>query len=393
MAGKRGNGEGTIYQRKDGRWVAKYTTGFHPATGKQVQKSIYGKTRSEVSRKLREVVKSIDDGSYVQPNQWTLSQWLETWQRDYLNDVKPYTKKSYETQARVHIIPALGRNKLMAITAPMLQRFYNDLFEGQKDKPGLSAKTVRNIHGVLHRALKQAVAIGLLRVNPADACTMPRVVKKEIMPMDEAQMKRFLEAIKGHRLENLYKVDLFTGMRQGELLALQWNRIDFERGTITIDRQLQREKSKGGKYYLAPLKNNKPRILVSPAIVMAALKDERRKQLEHRLVAGTAWDEGAFMDFVFTNALGGHLAIFTSYIEFKRIVRAAGMPEVRFHDLRHTYATSALRSGNDIKSVQEDLGHHSAAFTMDTYAHVTESMKRVNADRMQAFIMGLTKDQ
>lgn len=147
------------------------------------------------------------------------------------------------------------------------------------------------------------------------------------------------------------------------------------------------------KDYLAPLKNNKPRIIVPPSIVMAALKDERRKQLEHRLVAGAAWDEGAFMDFVFTNGLGGHLAIFTSYIEFKRIVKSAGMPEVRFHDLRHTYATSALRPGNDIKSVQEDLGHHSAAFTMGTYAHVTESTKRANADRMQAFIMGLTKGQ
>lgn len=126
---------------------------------------------------------------------------------------------------------------------------------------------------------------------------------------------------------------------------------------------------------------------------MSALKDERRRQLESRLRAGDAWEEGGFGGLVFTDALGKHLAIFTTYIEFKRIVKSTGMPEARFHDLRHTYATSALRSGNDIKSVQEDLGHHSAAFTMDTYAHVTESMKRANADRIQQLINSLSESK
>ena len=222
--------------------------------------------------------------------------------------------------------------------------------------------------------------LGYLRSNPSDACTLPRVVRKEIHPLADDEIKRFLEAIKGHRYENLFLVDLFTGMRQGEILGLQWSCVDFEDGTITIDKQLY-QPPKGGTYTFETLKNNKSRTLTPAPLVMQAL---------NRLRAGSGWDEGQCPGLVFTNEIGGHLAHGTIYTHFKAVAKQCGVPEVRFHDLRHSFAVASLRSSDDVKTVQENMGHHTAAFTLDNYGHVTEQMKGESANRMEAFIQGLT---
>lgn len=376
-------GGGTIRKRSDGRWEARFTTGRDPGTGKQIQKSVYGATQSEVRKKLQQATTSIDEGVYIQPSKLTVAAWLDIWVAEYLGGIKPSTAFLYSEQIRLYIKPALGAVKLDALNAHTIQGFYNALGRDRDGKKPLSPKSVKNIHGILHRALQKAVAIGYLRFNPSEACTLPRIEKKEITPLDEGQMTVFLQAIKGHRFENLFTVALFTGIREGEILGLMWNCVDLENGTIRIDKQLKREQKKGGAYYLAPPKNDKPRTITIAPWVTALLKSHRAKQAENRLKAGPAWEDNGL---VFPNELGEFLSYRTVYDSFKRVVDKIGCPTVRFHDLRHSYAVASIRSGDPIKTVQENLGHATAAFTLDIYGHVTDQMKQDSAQRMEGFI-------
>lgn len=376
-------GSGTIRQRKDGRWEARYTVGRDPGTGKQVQRSVYGATQQEVRKKLAQLTVEIDSGIYKEPCKMKVGEWLDIWVADYLGGVKPATAFLYGEQIRIHIKPALGSVKLEALTTPAIQRFYNQLGMEREGKAGLSPKTVKNIHGILHEALQQACKVGYIRFNPSDACTLPRVEKKEIRPLDEEQITAFLKAIEGHRHEILYKVALFTGMREGELLGLMWDCVDFEKGVVTVKRQLRREQKKGGTYYITTPKNDKPRTIAPAPWVMKLLRAQRSRQAEQRLKAGPLWEDSGM---VFTNETGGYLSYRTVYDCFKRVVAQIGAPATRFHDLRHTFAVASLRAGDDIKTVQGNLGHHTAAFTLDVYGHVTEQMKEDSAQRMEAYI-------
>ena len=376
-------GAGTIRQRKDGRWEARYTVGRDPGTGKQVQRSVYGATQQEVRKKLAQLTAALDAGTYKEPCKMTVGQWLDIWAADYLGGVKPFTVVSYTGHIKNHIKPALGSVKLEALNAHTIQAFYNSLGAEREGKPGLSPKTVKNVHGVLHKALQQAVKIGYLRFNPADACELPRAVRKELKPLDEEQSKAFLKAIQGHRYEMLYTVTLFTGMREGEALGLMWECVDFKKGTILINKQMQREKKKNGQYLLVPTKNGKSRTITPAPWVMKLLRTQRAKQAEQQLRAGPMWKDSGL---VFTNELGHHLAIHTVYKDFKQIAASIGCPDARFHDLRHSYAVAAIRSGDDIKTVQGNLGHATAAFTLDVYGHVTDQMKRESAARMESYI-------
>ncbi|MCL2747807.1 MAG: site-specific integrase [Oscillospiraceae bacterium] len=380
-------GGGTIRKRKDGTWEARYTLPRDPGTGKQVQKSIYGKTQKEVAQKLRQVAKDIYDGVHFEPSRLNVGQWLDIWLAEYIGNVKPFTVASYNTQVNVHIKPELGATKLSALTTHNIQVFYNTLQRGKDEKAGLSPKTIKNIHGVLHKALAQAVKFNYIKFNPSDACTLPRWERKEIKPLEGAEVSAFLKAIDGHKYETVYTVTLFTGMRQGEALGLTWPCVDFERGTILINRQLQKEKKKGGHYQLVTIKNDKARCITPPPSIMKALRKHQRTQMEWQLKAGEVW--GNDMNLVFTNEVGGHLAHFTVYKQFKDIVSALKLSEARFHDLRHSYAVAALESGIDVKTVQENLGHHAAAFTLDVYGHVSERMKQESAARMEAYISGV----
>ena len=173
-------------------WQGRYTEGFDPGTGKQIQRSITGKTQKEVAQKLKQVTLDIDNGVYHAPCKLTLAQWLEIWSKTYLGGVKPRTAHIYKSDIRLHILPALGAVWLETLNAPMIQTFYNAMGEPSEQNPeGLSAKTVKNVHGVLHKALQQAVLIGYLRYNPADACILPRIERKKIKPFDDAQITRF----------------------------------------------------------------------------------------------------------------------------------------------------------------------------------------------------------
>lgn len=364
-------------------WEARYTEGYDLGTGKQIQRSITGKTQKEVAQKLKAATAAIDEGTYTAPCKMTVGEWLDIWSVDYLSAVKPSTVCAYKATINTHLKPGLGAVRMDALSTHAIQEFYNRLGKPSKEAKEVSPKTVKNIHGVLHKALQQAVANGFLRFNPTDACILPRIEKKQITPLDEKQIADFLLAIRGHQFEYLFIVTLFTGMREAEVLGLTWDCVDFKTGVITINKQLQRVRGGKGEYRLASTKNSKVRkVTLAPSIV-SVLQSVRELQFENRMRYGEAWEDTGF---VFTNELGQHLKIHTVYKNFKAIVKALGCPDVRFHDLRHSYAVVSIKSGDDIKTVQENLGHATAAFTLDIYGHVTDQMKRESAARMEQFI-------
>ena len=323
----------------------------------------------------------------MEPSKLTVSQWLRIWQEEYLGSVKQATYASYDAHIRNHLIPYIGAVKLEALKPHQIQALYNKQLVSEENPDGLSAKSIKNLHGVLHKALKQAVLLGYLRTNPADSCVLPRIEKKEVSFLEEEQVGALLKAIVGHPFEDVYKVTLFTGLRQGEVLGLTWDCVDFKSGTLTISKQLQKEKKKGGQYRLVSCKTDKVRRISPAPSVMDILKQQFRKQSEARLLAGSFWDNE--WNLVFTNEAGGHLCHHTVYKHFKSIVQEIGIPETRFHDMRHTFAVISLQNGDDIKTVQANVGHSTAAFTLDVYGHVSQRMQKESANRMQRYIDGL----
>jgi integrase len=394
-------GAGSIRQRKDGTWEGRYTVGRDPGDGHQIQKSVYGKTQQEVRRKLSKATASIDAGTYMEPSKMTFGQWLDVWLKEYCIAVKPRTLISYESAVNYRIKPALGHVRLCKLRPPMIQKFINDALRGTlKGRKGavknfkhddsralvpLSKKTVFGFYGIIHEALQQAVKVGYIPMNPCSGCTPPKKGKPEIHPFDEQQTRDFLQAVKGDDYEILFKVDLFTGLRAGEILGLPWASVDFESGTVRIYRQLQRQ---GKVFRFAPPKNGKERTIVPAPFVMDLLRQQRILQNKWKLIAGPAWEETGL---VFTNQLGGHLKPQTVYLHFKAAAAKIGLPKERFHDLRHTYAVASIRAGDDPKTVSGNLGHASVAFTLDVYGHVTGDMKKDSSDRMQEYIEKLKK--
>ena len=371
-------------------WEGRITTGRNPGTGRQLQRSVSGKSQKEVREKLQAIAVELNNGTYREPTKMTLAQWLYIWASTYLGGVKPRTVEIYSSDIRLYIKPALGAVRLEALRTHTIQQFYNQLTAGTNGKRGLSAKTVKNIHGVLHHALNQAVANGLLRSNPADACILPRVEKKELKPLDEDDISRFLSAIEGSPYEDIFLVTLFTGLREGEVLGLTWDCVNFECGTLLINKQIQLHQEKGMKAYaLVSPKNGKSRTVAAAPSVIERLKHRRAAQAEQQLLAGPLWDNPD--NLVFTDPSGKHLTKPTVYRAFKKAVASIGRPDARFHDLRHSYAVAALRSGDDVKTVQSNLGHATAAFTLDVYGHVTDKMKQESAARMEKFIQSVSK--
>lgn len=387
--GRAANGMGSLRQKTvkgNTYWVGRFSV-RDSETGKLKQHSVSGKNKTEVEKRLRKALVEAEEGTYVEPSKMTVGQWLDIWLETYLSSVRPYTVLSYTQHVNNHIKPALGEIRLDKLHTHSIQQFYNRLGMANGDKPGLSPKTVQNIHGVLHKALQQAVKIGYLRINASDACELPRAEKTEIKPLSEEEIQTFMKTIKGHKFETVFLVLMFTGIRRGEVCGLTWDHVNFERNTIYINRQLQQIPGQSGVFQLTPTKSGKGRTITAAAFVMDALRQYKVQQTEARLKAGPDWqDEG----FVFTNHLGRHLSPNTVYNNYKRLMASIGLPQARLHDLRHTYATISLDAGDDIKTVQENLGHHTAAFTLSQYAHSTEKMKTESAARMDQFIKGVS---
>lgn len=253
--GRAANGNGSIRKKtvtRNGKeytyWAARVTTGYDPGTGKQIQESITGKTQKDVAQKMREMALDVANGTYQPPSKKTVGEWLDEWLETYLGSVRPYTALNYTQHVNNHIKPALGKVRLDKLDTPTIQRFYNDLGKAHRNKPGLSPKTIKCVHGIFHKALQQAVALGYLRSNPTTACKLPKVEPKEIKPLDDEAIRAFMEAIQGHRFEVIYLVTLFTGLRRGEVCGLTWDCVDLERGTIFINKQLQQVPGHSGEF-------------------------------------------------------------------------------------------------------------------------------------------------
>lgn len=409
---RRAKGTGTIYKRtktKNGKkyefWESQVTLGYDPGSGKQIRKTFTGKTQKEVREKMQAAAVAVQDGSFFEPAKMTLSQWVDIWLKDYTGDKKYLTVKHYTAQCETHIKPALGAIKLGKLTAPQIQGFYNELGKTghtvqRKDKKTgkitvtqepLSTKSIRNIHGILTKCLSTAVDVGYIKANPAERVTLPRVEKKEIHPLTDEQVKAFYKAAGEDEYCYLLRLIPFTGLREAEAMGLTWDCVDFRAGTLKISKQLVKRPNAAGGFTLAETKNSKIRVIKPAPSVMQLLKQRQREQIEQRMRAGEFWEgwkneKERESGLVFTTLTGGNLSPQTVYNHCKKVLESIGAGDRCVHDLRHTYAVLSLQNGDDIKTVQGNLGHATAAFTLDVYGHVSERMKEDSAARMERYM-------
>lgn len=326
-----------------------------------------------------------------------LRDWLEFWLNMYSCDKKYSTLKGYRASINKHINPALGNVFLENITPMMVQMFYNSLNTPDKNGKVLSPKSIKNVHIVLRAAMNQTVENDMIRRNPCHNAKLPKVYKTEIRPLTDQQVHDFLiEAEKDNLYGTLLRVILFTGLREAEAMGLTWDCEDFKKGSLTINKQLQRRPQSAGGPQLTPTKNGKPRILRPAGFVMNILQERYEQQIEQRKLAGSAWEAWRTeaehkKALVFTNEVGHLLQPKRVYLHFKKIAEEVGAPEAKVHDLRHTYAVLSLQNGDDVKTVQMNLGHASAAFTLDVYGHVSDRMQRESAARMEQYIADVSR--
>ncbi len=363
---RRGHGEGSIYQRKDGRWAASITLDNHK------RKTYYGRTRRDVQEQLKVVLREQQQGTLVTTPQQTVAQYLQQWLENHQSTVRLRTYERYEQLVRLHLVPVIGRIPLQKLTPQQVQSLYT-----QKLKAGLSRTTVNTLHAMLHKALEDALRWNLVARNVCDAVSPPQRDRYEIQPLTKQQSQQLLAAAHGHPLEALYILALATGMRRGELLALKWQDLDFATKTLHVRRIYTR--AAGNRYIEAEPKTEKSRRSIAlPALVVDLLLQHREKQVQMRRQAGEAWQEH---DLVYCTSLGTPLNPSKVIDRYKALLKRAGLPDIRFHDLRHSAATILLTMGIHPKVVQELLGHHQISMTMDIYSHVMPALHKDAMDK------------
>ena len=379
MKKKRINGEGNIRKRSEHSWEASLRT----EDGERLY--VYGSSQKEVKEKLQEIQTEIANGTYVPETEMTVGEWLDEWYECFTTGVKASSRARYEQDIRNHIKPAIGHFNLQGLKLLHVQRFLNQC----KEKKNLALKTVKNIYLVLNKALKKAQSQGLIRQNPCGEAEIPSydTPQKEMRPLKDAEVTQFLKLIAGHPDEFFLYTALFTGMRESELIGLTWDCIDWDTSNIHLYRQLKPVKGRKATWAFTTLKNKQSRDFIAPPSVIRILKKQKLKQSEWKLQYGEVYEND--LNLVFTNPFGKHLTSVTIYNHFKAIVTQMGLPEVRFHDLRHTYATLALQNGVDVKTVSNNLGHATVAFTMDKYVHVSMTMQQDCVSKMESFIASL----
>lgn len=381
MARKRANGEGSIRKRSDGRWEGRYTAGHDPDTGKPIHKNVLGKTQAEVKGKLKRAIEETKELDIVKAGLYTFGQWMDVWFENYAKlQVRPSSHQTYKGYITNHVKPNIGDIPLNKLTTLDLQKLYKKLLtEGRigriesKNQPkGLSAKTVRNINQIISSALNLAKAQKLIYSNPADACALPKVEHREMKTLTADQLDAFFREAKATGVYEMYYIELATGLRRGELLGLKWDDIDMKSGVIRVQRQVARI---NGEIVEAPLKtkNSYRNVSIGPDAI-EVLEAQREKT--------------GVSDHVFPSLNGGPISPDSVLNMLHRVLERAGLPKIRFHDLRHSFATLALQNGVDIKTVSGMLGHFSAGFTLDTYAHVTTAAQKEAANTMGNVLSG-----
>ena len=381
MAKRRANGEGNIRKRSDGRWEGRYTAGRNPETGKPVYKNVLGKTQAEVKAKLKAAIESSADIDVMKAEQYTTGQWMDVWFENCAKiKARPSSHQTYRGYIDNHIKPNIGDIPLGKLSSLHLQKLYKKLLAGgrverikKKSQPkGLSAKTVRNINQVISSAMDFAKDQKLISSNPTDGCALPKLEHKEMKTLPVEQLTSFLREDKESGVFELYYIELATGLRRDELLGLKWEDIDLAQDSLRVQRQIARI---NGEVIEGPLKTkNAYRTLPLSADAVGVLQEQRKK--------------GGSSPYVFPSPTGGPISPDSVLHMLHRVLKRAGLSKVRFHDLRHTFATLALQNGVDIKTVSGMLGHYSAGFTLDTYTHVTTSAKKEAANTMGSILSG-----
>ena len=365
---RRGHGEGSIYQRKDGRWVAEITL----EDGNR--KPFYGKSKKDVQEKLRIAINEQKQGTLATGPQQKLKDYLEQW----LEQVQKPTIRisSYVKQRKIlnyHILPELGHIQLQKITAQQVQAFYAKKLE-EKLSPGY----IYSMHALLHKAFSNAVRWRLISQNICEHVSPPKIIKQELRTLNTEQIQRLLEAAQGHGLEALVTLALTTGMRHGELTALRWHDIIFEDGSLSIHRTLNYIAGYGFIEGEPKTARGKRRIPLPP-FVLELLLMHRDTQEQARKAAGSKWCD---MDLVFCTSVGTFIDPRSLLKRFHALLDTAGLPRMRIHDLRHSAATILMGMGIHPKVVQERLGHSQISMTLGTYSHVMPSMQQEVADKL-----------
>lgn len=359
----RGQGEGNIRQRKDGRWEARYSIGVD-SRGKPNRKSIYGNTRGEVAKELTKILNSINTNSYIDPSKITIKEWIETWLLDYKeNSVSKKTYDSYKQVLDLYIEPHLGYMYLKDIRPENVQSTFNKM-------KGLSDRTIKYTKTVFNMCMKRAKINKLITDNPCEYVELPKgTPKKEVVVFTEEEQIKFLNSIDGHQYQAAFLMLISTGLRVGELLGLTWDSVDFENNKIYVNKTLSRV---DGELFNPTKNETSNRVLPVLQPIMDFLKSHKVQQNIVKLQAGKDYNKD---NLVFTNIYGYPVSFSSFSKSLKRLLKDNGLPELSPHKLRHTFATRGLESGMDMKELQVLLGHSTMKLTSDTYTHVLDKQK------------------
>ena len=369
---KSGNSEGSITKRTDGRWMARVSL----PDGKR--KPYYGKTRQEVAQRLVQAQKAIADGLPLAGDRQSTGAFLEGWLRDSAaKRVRPKTLVRYRELVRLHIAPEIGRIPLARLTPQHVEK----MLSGVAAK-GASPRTVEHCRAVLRNALHHAMRHNLVGRNVAALADAPSVPAREFQALTPYAARRVLEAVKSDRLEALFTVCLACGLRQSEALGLRWSDVNVDAGTLTIQRTLQRVN--GAFTFFPPKTARSRRTIAMPAPVAAALRQHMKRQLEERMVMGAAWESDTWGALVFTNEVGRPLTSFHVSRRFSKLLRLAGLPMMRYHDLRHGAASLMATQGVSTRVAMEILGHAQISTTMNIYTHVAPELQQEAAERLSS---------
>jgi len=366
---KRAPGEGSIYKRGN-RWVAQVGSGKN----REYQ---YFNTQREASAWRQKAVEQRRQGLVFAGSKVPLSKFLDEWLIVAKTSVRPNTYAQYSQIVHQHINPTLGRILLKDLRPDHVQTLYTS-----KLASGTSPRTTQMIHAVIHRALNHALSLGLVIRNVSDVVTRPKVPHKEMKTLDDYQVRQLIQAAGGSRFQVLFWIAVTTGLRQGELLGLKWSDMDWQTGRVQIQRQVQRIKGEG-LVFSEPKSASGRRVITLGKATVEKLLEHKEKQYQEKILAGEKWQD---YDLIFPSPIGTPLDYANVRKAYKKCLAQAGLPDIRFHDLRHTAATLMLQQGINPKVVQERLGHADISLTLNTYSHVLPSMQEEAAEKMDELL-------
>lgn len=376
MAGRRSNGEGTLFKRADGKYVAKLEIGRNE-NGTAKYKYFTSSDRAVVLQKWEEAKGTVRTGTFCEPSKILFKDYTEEWLTAKERSIRDSTFVLYRGLIDSHIKGALGGIKLQQLAAPHIQNFYNSL----------APQTCRNVHKVVSGTLQQAIREHIITVNPLDAIILPKIEEKEMQVLSVDQANTLLETAKNRRNYAAFLLEIYTGIRRGELLGLRWKDVDIKEFTVSIVQQLVKV---GSKHILRELKTKgSKRVIAVPELVITALQAHKKiKTAELKEQGRTDIEIKKMLDegLVFTTSENTPIQPDNFVRSYKFLLKAAGLPGISFHTLRHTFAVLSLQGGCDIKTLQSDLGHRSITTTLDRYGHTNMDMKRSAADKRSSLL-------